>query len=114
MSKHTPGPWIVTPQINRVSHRSPSGSIRAVATAHVAWFVADDGSLHKSGRKAEAISENEAIANARLIAAAPELLEALDTLTAVVGLTPIAGNKVALQEAFDLARAAIVKATGEG
>ena len=41
----------------------------------------------------------------------PELLEALDTLTAVVGLTPIAGNKAALQEAFDLARAAIAKAT---
>jgi hypothetical protein len=77
MSKHTPGPWIVTPQINRVSHRNPLGGIRAVATAHVAWFVADDGSLHKSGRDSDAISENEAIANAALIAAAPELLEAL-------------------------------------
>ena len=47
----------------------------------------------------------------RLHAVNAELLEALDTLTAVVGLTPIAGNKVALQEAFDLARAAIAKAT---
>lgn len=33
------------------------------------------------------------------------LEEALDTLTLVVGLTPIAGNKEALQEALDLARA---------
>ena len=48
--------------------------------------------------------------NKRLREANAELLEALDTLTAVVGLTPIAGNKVALQEAFDLARAAIKKA----
>ena len=47
----------------------------------------------------------------RLHAVNAELLEALDTLTVVVGLTPVAGNKVALQEAFDLARAAIAKAT---
>jgi hypothetical protein len=46
----------------------------------------------------------------RLHAVNAELLEALDTLTAVVGLTPVAGNKVALQEAFDLARAAIARA----
>ena len=35
------------------------------------------------------------------------LLEWLDTLTLVVGLTPIAGNKEALQEAMNGARAAI-------
>ena len=33
------------------------------------------------------------------------LEEALDTLTLVVGLTPIVGNKDALQEAMDMARA---------
>ena len=33
------------------------------------------------------------------------LEEALDTLTLVVGLTPIVGNKYALQEAMDMARA---------
>lgn len=32
------------------------------------------------------------------------LRDALDTLTLVIGLTPIAGNKEALQEAFDNAR----------
>jgi hypothetical protein len=42
-----------------------------------------------------------------------ELLEALHTLTAVVGLTPLAANKDALQEAFNIARAAIAKAEGE-
>ena len=35
------------------------------------------------------------------------LEEALDCLTLVVGLTPFAGNKDALQEAVDLARAAL-------
>lgn len=35
------------------------------------------------------------------------LREALDTLHAVVGLTPILGNKEALQEAFDLAGKAL-------
>jgi hypothetical protein len=48
--------------------------------------------------------------NKRLREANAELLEALDTLAVVVGLTPVAGNKAALQEAFDLARAAIAKA----
>lgn len=35
------------------------------------------------------------------------LEDALDTLTLVVGLTPIAGNMAALQEAMDAARAAL-------
>ena len=43
-----------------------------------------------------------------------ELREALDTLTLVIGLTPIAGNREALQEAVDLARAALLKQESEG
>ena len=35
------------------------------------------------------------------------LREALDTLTLIVGLTPVAGNKETLQEAYDLARKAL-------
>jgi hypothetical protein len=45
--------------------------------------------------------------NLRLQERIKRLEEALDCLTLVVGLTPIAGNKDALQEAFDLARAAL-------
>jgi hypothetical protein len=48
-----------------------------------------------------------------LFAASPLMLEALETLTAVIGLTPIAGNKAAVQEAFNQARAAIAAAKGE-
>ena len=40
----------------------------------------------------------------RLHAENSQLRDALDTLTLVIGLTPIAGNKEALQEAFDNAR----------
>jgi len=35
------------------------------------------------------------------------LMEAVDTLTLVVGLTPIKGNFEALQDALDLARSAL-------
>jgi len=41
-----------------------------------------------------------------------ELEESLDTLTLVVGLTPIAGNKEALQEAIDHSRKLIAQAAG--
>jgi hypothetical protein len=48
-----------------------------------------------------------------LFAASPLMLEALETLTAVIGLTPIVANKAAVQEAFDQARNAIAAAKGE-
>jgi len=48
-----------------------------------------------------------------LLAASPLMLEALETLTAVIGLTPIVANKAAVQEAFDQARAAIAAAKGK-
>jgi len=35
------------------------------------------------------------------------LEEALDTLTCVIGLTPIVSNREALREAFDMARSAL-------
>jgi hypothetical protein len=43
------------------------------------------------------------VANERI----KRLEEALDTLTCVIGLTPIKGNLAALQEAFDMARAVL-------
>lgn len=40
------------------------------------------------------------------------LAEALDTITLIVGLTPIAGNKQALQEAMDAARSELAAVKG--
>lgn len=56
-TRHTPGPW-------RSVHRSSGADIEAAGkvVAHVPWLDA------------------EGMANARLIAAAPELLEALERL----------------------------------
>lgn len=57
------------------------------------------------------ISHDEEFANARLIAAAPELLEALEDCVAVMD-RELAGLK-AIQPELSSARAAIAKATGE-
>lgn len=49
----------------------------------------------------------------KLEASHADIFEALQTLTLVIGLTPIAGNKEALQQAFGIARSAIAKAEGK-
>jgi hypothetical protein len=69
MSKHTPGPWEVKPyawQRGNVSVFAPKFG-RAPYGACVAYTPCSDGVGGAEG----------ALANARLIAAAPELLEAL-------------------------------------
>lgn len=88
MSKHTPGPWTFKGRTVRGPHpRDPEGRTRIVVNA-----IWDRGTY-----------VGEAEANARLIAAAPELLEALE---------------IALDCAGDAwwaekAEAAIAKAKGE-
>ena len=65
MSKHTPGPWFVTGNMTRyVEARIGGGLIQEIAA--VGPTSADDG------------YGQQQIANARLIAAAPDLLEALE------------------------------------
>ena len=99
-TKHTPGPWTLGKGKVTIRETRETGSKGFIARCHMPgeWRYR---------------SEEESEANARLIAAAPELMEALDTLTLVVGMTPIKGNLEALQEAQDMARAAIKKATGQ-
>lgn len=90
MTKYTPGPWLFDEESEAITthNRITSGKTR-IATVTLGW--------------AEPF-ESEQIANARLIAAAPDLLEALQALICET-------NSIELAAALDMARAAIAKAT---
>lgn len=92
---HTPGPW-------RVS----TSKIRRVITGH-GIVICNAVMRHAATEKTKDAIEAEAISNARVIAAAPELLEALDNL--VIGI----GMGWDLEGMIDVARAAIAKARGQ-
>lgn len=85
MSKHTPGPWVL------------DGEAWVVTVATKRYITCE-------GRNAE-----EAEANARLIAAAPEMLEALQEAYRVLSLR----NLDCDVKALTIARAALTKAEGE-
>lgn len=101
MSAHTPGPWIHSTDLGQIgSVETPDGVV--VAQAQQIMRGAGDLQLRE--------------ANARLIAAAPELLEALRSL---IGWIPNAQtlermgfHTKAPMESYELARKAIAKATG--
>jgi len=94
MSKHTPGPWTANEEFD--DGESLGIAITAGRLGQVVR-VFDVG--------------QEGFANAHLIAAAPDLLEALQNLTACC-FFPTSGND-AFQTTVDRARTALVKATGE-
>ena len=74
MSKHTQGPWVAA---SLAPHGHP---VRIVGNTKTVAIVPEDDTLEtKTGRIVEYVSP-EGIANARLIAAAPDLLEALKTV----------------------------------
>jgi hypothetical protein len=93
-TKHTPRPWLFDEGRDAITthNRITNGETR-IATVELGW--------------AEPL-ESEQIANARLIAAAPDLLEALGALLERYALA--IGNEGI--ECYQ-ARAAIAKATGE-
>lgn len=110
--KHTPGPW----NIVHGSIQHANGTIASTWSPRKVSEDREDGESWLDMRR-RTEPERDAVAaeqraNARLIAAAPELLEALEpfahaTLThtgQVIGLT---------REDFERAIAAIAKATGE-
>ncbi|WP_288254055.1 hypothetical protein [uncultured Hydrogenophaga sp.] len=97
-AQHTPGPWFV-------SKKNP---LRVIESGPRALTLASAGTTGRGVTLDGAQCEAEA--NARLIAAAPELLAALQEMLAVYGndghFHPPA------REAMRLASAAIAKATG--
>lgn len=102
-TKHTPGPWKFDDHLGcRPIKGGKSGSHRQAQYKEVACTVG----LH---------DDDEDRANARLIAAAPELLKALEALVWVadsMDSAPIAAS-VRLETAYEEAKAAIAKARGE-
>lgn len=89
---HTPGPWSIDKEERWVIHE-PEGKSGTLVVPEI--YLDDD----------------EAIANARLIAAAPDLLEALESAQmAIMGYTH--QNAVTLAALFK-ANAAIAKAKGQ-
>lgn len=96
---HTPGPWETSAVMTRVVvHR---------LGWNVPLFIADCDSLSYAPE-----SMGEKIANARLIAAAPELLEALRRLLQADMETREMYGLPLCTTAQDVAREAIAKATG--
>lgn len=103
-AKHLPGPWAQTrtKYLVKLSASSPS-----------------DGTWHFFAKvcvriKGESKDDETGLANARLIAAAPELLEALEYIYVLLQ-DDYDGDalKRLTAELSDTARAAIAKATGE-
>ena len=97
MTRHTPGPWKIVPS-GVGNPRIVGADGYAVAACRPKYSTPDDYAI--------------AAANAHLIAAAPDLLEALKRL---LGFTQggCADLQLQEQEIYDQARAAIKKATGE-
>lgn len=69
MSEHTPGPWRVASDQNSVGKTVWAGDLPVAICSPMRVFLASRQTAQMTGA--------EASANARLIAAAPELLEAL-------------------------------------
>lgn len=107
MNKHTPGPWYVGPD-NRIWRRSPSdlyqygGGVSGDSPIAAAF----DGPTSW-------VNKFPSEANARLIVAAPELLEALQSIAECCDEDHAARDYASRQtEIRGIARAAIRKATG--
>lgn len=110
MSKYTPGPWKVGAKFDTGS-ASTSGveisDIENSETVAVAVEGNDSGGIY---------TYQEVLANARLIAAAPELLEALINGAEIANRVYQMGDaevRRALVGIYELNRAAIAKAEGK-
>jgi hypothetical protein len=95
MSKHTPGPWFYEGADN-------GGRVLAKDERHTIIHAPPCSPFNQ-----------HAISDARLIAAAPDLLEVAEELTALVVRIRASQDWGAIEEHYYKARAAIAKAKGE-
>lgn len=96
MSKHTPGPWFNAGRDDGDGRINIKSAARGI---NCDFYIAIVGGL----------PEKEEAANASLVAAAPEMLEALRRSLSWLSSYPGEGA----MGCYDQARAAIAKATGE-
>lgn len=101
MRKHTPGPWSLSEETHRdglrskLIHGMPEGMLAIVRVEHQGAYYGD--------------------ANARLIAAAPDMLDALQHLSSVyehIWVKMSDGEMAIVKGAWEVAEAAIAKAEG--
>ncbi len=95
---HTPGPWLI---------RQGDEWTRDVVTDH---GELPDGSRNHWNVASANIQREECVDNLRLIAAAPDLLEALKACAGICAGESM--SKSSLIRALEMARSAIAKATG--
>lgn len=99
MTKHTPGPWMLA---EKVEGKHTTTNMRRIRSER-------EGMEHGAVCEVYGIADgSEAHANARLIAAAPGLLAALDMMERHFSRYDDTHNNLVLEQA----RAAIAKATG--
>ena len=119
MSKHTPGPWAVTSvSMNTgnisVGHRDLRIVIAEVTNA-ASFGDMMAGAMKRGGGGFEQDDCHTQLANARLIAAAPDLLEALQHLSSVyehIWVKMSDGEMAIVKGAWEAAELAIAKAEG--
>lgn len=100
-TKHTPGPWVFRPvqYVGKIRHQienHPRPGFPSITVAHTV------PSIYQHEKEA-----NAEVANARLIAAAPDLLEACETLLVMIDLKYPEHTTMLVE-----ARATIAKAKG--
>ena len=106
MRRHTPGPWQT---VNVGTDDEPMMSVRAARIA--GQPPRHEVALCATGDSPQAMED----ANAHLITAAPEMLEALQVCAAELAeIANFAPQTSDPHFALNVARAAIAKATGEG
>lgn len=111
LNKFTPGPWVRSSESPKIIM---SGSF---IDGHDGYII---GSVTGDDNSGYYASEEEAAANADLMIAAPDLLEALEALEAILPFIPVTtaseGGAAKYSEnvkAADMVRAAIAKARGQ-
>lgn len=110
-TKHTKGKWSLVRKDNKTVYLCMTDKAKGDAESTYGWYDLHKICLYGSGLNQSPITkenQQEAEANAKLIAAAPELLEAL---MKIQGAYLTGGIKGLFQDEIDLINNAINKAT---